>query len=89
MKKIKLPHIGQRIIKSSVGVFLCYIIYFLRGQNGILFYSMIAVLWCIQPYTHKTYTMAAQRIIGTIIGAVSGLVVMLLEIYIFDIYMFT
>nr|MDE6789604.1 HAD hydrolase family protein [Ruminococcus sp.] len=66
--------------------FLCYIIYFLRGQNGIPFYSMLAVLWCIQPYTYKTNKMAIQRIIGTIIGAVSGLVVMLLEIYIFDIY---
>lgn len=86
MKKVNLPHIGQRIIKSSVGVFLCYIIYFLRGQNGIPFYSMLAVLWCIQPYTYKTYKMAAQRIIGTIIGAVSGLIVMLLEIYVFDIY---
>lgn len=86
MKKINLPHIGQRIIKSSAGVFLCYIIYFLRRQNGIPFYSMLAVLWCIQPYTHKTYKMAVQRIIGTIIGAVYGLVVMLLEIYVFDSY---
>ncbi|MCM1530296.1 MAG: HAD hydrolase family protein [Alistipes sp.] len=86
MKKINLPHIGQRIIKSAVGVFLCYLIYFLRGQNGIPFYSMLAVLWCIQPYTDKTYKMAVQRTIGTIIGAVYGLIVMLLEIYIFNIY---
>lgn len=86
MEKIKLPHIGQRIIKSAAGVFLCYLIYFLRGQNGMPFYSMLAVLWCIQPYTEKTYKMAVQRTIGTIIGAVSGLIVMLIEIYIFNIY---
>lgn len=86
MKKLNLPHIGQRIIKSAVGVFLCYIIYFLRGKNGIPFYSMLAALYCIQPYTYKTYKMAAQRTEGTIIGAVSGLIVMLLEIYVLDIY---
>ncbi len=86
MKKINLPHIGQRIIKSSASVLLCYIIYFLRGRSGMPFYSMLAALWCIQPYTGKTYKMAAQRITGTIVGAVFGLASILLEIYVFDIY---
>ncbi|MDE5853492.1 MAG: HAD hydrolase family protein, partial [Ruminococcus sp.] len=85
-RKIKLPPIGQRIIKSAVGVFLCYLIYILRGQNGIPFYSMIAALQCIQPYTNKTHEMAVQRFTGTVIGALSGLTAILIEIYILDIY---
>lgn len=78
--------IGSRIIKSSVGVMLCYAVYLLRGKSGIPFYSMLAVLWCIQPYTNKTIAMALQRSIGTIIGAVYGLITILLEIYILPVY---
>lgn len=75
-----LPPLGMRIIKSSIGVFLCFVIYFLRGKQGIPFYSALAVLWCIQPYTKNTFTNALQRTIGTGIGAVYGLIVILLEI---------
>lgn len=84
--KLKLPPIGMRIVKSSVGVLLCFAVYLLRGKQGIPFYSMLAVLWCIQPYTGKTFTMAIQRTTGTLIGAVYGLISILLEIYVFNIY---
>lgn len=73
-----LPPVGLRIIKSALGVFLCFIIYFLRGQRGMPFYSALAVLWCIQPYTKNTFLNALQRAIGTCIGAVFGLLVILL-----------
>lgn len=86
MKTKGLPRIGQRIIRSAAGVLICYLIYFLRGETGIPFYSMIAAVWCIQPYTGKTLTMAGQRTTGTLIGAVYGLAAILLEIYVFDIY---
>lgn len=86
MKKTKFPHIGQRIIKSAIGVLFCYLIYFMRGMTGIPFYSMIAAVWCIQPYTGKTITMAGQRVTGTLIGAAFGLAAILLEIYVFHIY---
>lgn len=82
----KNAKIGSRIIKSAAGVMLCYIVYLLRGKSGIPFYSMLAVLWCIQPYTNKTFAMALQRTIGTIIGAVYGLITILLEIYILPVY---
>lgn len=82
----KNARIGSRIIKSSVGIMLCYAVYLLRGKSGIPFYSMLAVLWCIQPYTNKTLAMALQRTVGTIIGAVYGLITILLEIYILPVY---
>ena len=36
-KQPTLPPIGMRIIKSAIGVFLGFIIYFLRGCQGTPF----------------------------------------------------
>lgn len=83
---LRLPPVGSRIIKSAVGVLLCWCVYLLRGRNGIPFYSMLAALWCIQPYVAKTRSMALQRTIGTFIGAAFGLITIVLEIYAFNIY---
>ncbi len=82
----RLPPVGNRIIKSAVGVLLCWCVYLLRGRNGIPFYSMLAALWCIQPYINKTMSMALQRTVGTLIGAAFGLITIILEIYAFNIY---
>ena len=75
--KKEVPHIGARIIKSAVGAAICMLIYYVRELlpigSGIPFYSILAVLWCIQPYTTSTITMAKQRTIGTLIGAAYGL----------------
>lgn len=79
----KLPPIGLRIIKSSVAVFLCYMIYLLRGKHGIVFYSQLAVLWCIQPYVDTSLKKALQRTVGTFIGAAYGLLVILPSFYLF------
>ena len=84
--RFRLPPVGNRIIKSAVGVLLCWCVYLLRGRTGIPFYSMLAALWCIQPYINKTMSMALQRTIGTFIGAAFGLITIVLEIYAFNIY---
>ncbi|MBE5963125.1 MAG: FUSC family protein [Lachnospiraceae bacterium] len=84
--KVKIPVIGMRIIKSALGVLLCFVIYLLRGRQGIPFYSAVAVLWCMQPYTESTKTMARQRIVGTLIGAFYGLLVILFELYVIPIH---
>lgn len=76
-----VPRIGKRIIKSALGVWFCYLIQKLRNGNGIVFYSQLAVLWCIQPYVADSLKNGIQRAIGTLIGAFYGLVVILLSIY--------
>lgn len=86
MKNLNLPPVGARILKSTAGVVICYIIYILRGNQGTPFYSMLAVLWCLQPYSSRTLTMALQRTIGTLIGVTYGLITLLLEIYVLRIY---
>lgn len=77
----KLPRIGMRIIKSAIGVFLCYVVNEFRGGQGLVFYSLLAVLWCMQDYVSQTRANAYQRSIGTAIGALGGLVYLLLGRY--------
>ena len=38
---LKFPHIGMRLYKSAIGVFLCFLIYLIRGKQGTPFYSAI------------------------------------------------
>jgi hypothetical protein len=71
------PPIGMRIIKSGIAILLCYLVSFLRGNSGIVFYSHLAALWCIQVYVEKSKQNAIQRLIGTTMGAVYGLIYLL------------
>lgn len=75
----RLPHIGMRIIKSAIGVMICFAIYFLRGKEGTPFYSALAVLWCIQSQSKNTVQNALQRTVGTGIGALYGLIYILIK----------
>ncbi len=74
-----LPPIGLRIIKSAAAVFFCYCIDLLRADRGIVFYSQLAALWCMQDYMPQTRKNASQRFTGTCIGAVFGLVTLLIR----------
>lgn len=83
-RKFCLPKIGLRIIKSAIGVILCFIIYLLRGGEGAPFYSALAVLWCIQSHHKDSIKNALQRTVGTAVGASFGLIFILLKIYVLD-----
>ena len=78
----KLPPIGARIIKSSVAVALCMVVYHIRTLlpigNGLPFYSALSALWCLQPYPRTTKNNAGQRTIGTFTGALYGLIFIIL-----------
>ena len=78
-KKIPIPPIGLRIVKSAAAVLICYLVSFLRKDAGIVFYSQLAALWCIQTYRNDTKKNALQRMAGTAIGAGYGLVFLLLD----------
>ena len=78
-RKLNFPPIGMRIAKSAVAILLCYLVSFLRGNSGIVFYSQLAALWCIQVYVENSWKNALQRFIGTIIGALYGLVYLLIR----------
>ncbi|OLR58501.1 hypothetical protein BHF70_02010 [Anaerostipes sp. 494a] len=78
---LKIPPVGQRIVRSVCAVILCFAVYFCMGKTGIPFYSALAVLQCIQPYHGSSMKMARKRTIGTFIGAFWGLIVIIIEVY--------
>lgn len=74
-----MPKIGKRILKSSLAVFLCFVIYVLRSEEGIVFYSCIAAVLCVQQSARNTFKVARNRIEGTLIGGFIGMLVLLIE----------
>ena len=77
LKKLPIP--GQRILRTMIAVWLCLLVYVLRGRQGEPLYAALAVLQCIQPTTRSMRSVARKRIIGTLVGAVWGLLLLLLE----------
>ncbi|MDK2961593.1 MAG: hypothetical protein PWP20_719 [Eubacteriaceae bacterium] len=74
-----MPKIGMRTFKTFVAVYLCFLIYILRGQEGSPFYSSIAAILCMQPYVQNSLNVALNRTIGTLMGGTMGLMFLLFE----------
>ena len=75
----RLPHLGQRIVKTAVAVLICLLLYWLRGYRGgnMPTECMITAIICMQPDVRDTRTYAVNRLIGTLIGSVWGLLLLL------------
>lgn len=75
-----LPPFGQRILKTGIAVFICLVIYALRGYEGqeMRAEAAIAAIICMQPYVSSTRHYAVNRITGSLIGAGWGLLLLLL-----------
>lgn len=67
-----MPKIGARMVKTSVAVFLCFVLYRIRNA-GIPFYSAIAAVLCTQPEMNESLSKGKSRIIGTCIGGFAGM----------------
>jgi len=67
--------IGMRMIKTSIAVFLCFMIYLCRGA-GIPFYSAIAAVLCMQPELDDAKAKGKSRIIATFIGGFAGMLML-------------
>ena len=78
ISQVPLP--GQRIMRSILSVWFCMVIYFLRGRRGEPFYSIIAALQCIQPYSSNMLSQGKDRIIGTMIGAFWGALIIFADL---------
>lgn len=76
---IYFPPLGQRIMKTSLAVFICLMFYWLRGYRGgeMPAEACITAIICMQPYVHDTAAYARDRFIGSFIGAFWGLVFLL------------
>ena len=74
----------MRTLKSALGVFLGFVIYYLRGKQGAPFYTALSVIWCMRPYMKDSKQMAFQRTIGTLIGGAYGLIMIMFEKHVFE-----
>src|SRR5665647_2456384 len=74
-----MPKIGMRIIKTCIAVYICFLIYLLRGEQGAPFYSAIAAILCMQPYVSNSLKVALNRTLGTFIGGAMGMFIFLVE----------
>lgn len=73
-----MKNIGMRNIKTAFSVFLCIII--LRAfHHPFPFYACIAAVITMQSTVHNSFTTGKNRIIGTIIGAICGLLFALIS----------
>lgn len=75
-----LPPLGQRILKTSIAVFLCLIFYRLRGYRGETMSAEAAItaIICMQPYVQDTKEYSLNRLAGTLIGALWGFLFLLI-----------
>lgn len=73
-----LPPLGQRIIKTSIAVFLCLVFYMLEGYHGSVGSMCVTAILVMQPYVSDSKTFAVERISGTFLGALWGLAFLLL-----------
>lgn len=77
---ILFPHIGQRIAKTTIAVYLCFLVCYFRdllGQDMSAEAAITAII-CMQPYVKDTKAFAINRFTGTLIGSVWGLLFLLL-----------
>ncbi|KAF5082660.1 HAD hydrolase family protein [Acetobacterium wieringae] len=74
-----MPKVGMRIFKTFIAVYLCFLIYLLRGEQGSPFYSAIAAILCMQPYVSNSFKVAMNRTLGTFIGGAMGLGLLIFE----------
>lgn len=62
---------GFRAIKTSIAIFLCFLVGMLLGRDS-MFYACIASVICMQTTSEKTFTIGVNRFIGTVVGGVVG-----------------
>jgi len=80
MSERHFPHLGGRIVKTSIAVFICLIVCWLRGFRGITMSAEAAItaIICMQPFIRDSREYAVDRLAGTLIGSVWGLLFLLL-----------
>ena len=74
--KFKKP--GLRIVKTFFAVSLACLISYLRAGESLPFYSAIAAIICLKEGVEETKQIGINRIFGTILGGICGLIYLLI-----------
>lgn len=78
----QMQPIGSRIIKTTMAVFVCMLIFTFGHVERSPFYVLITTIICIQPDINDEKRTALNRALGTLIGASTGAIAMALEPFI-------
>ncbi|MGL5244327.1 MAG: FUSC family protein [Sarcina sp.] len=79
MKKLNLPPIGARNLKTALAAFICIIIFQVLNKPSA-FFACIAAMMCMQDTFENSIKMGKNRMIGTLIGGFIGLIITFLSI---------
>lgn len=74
-RKIPKIHIGMRIWKTVIAVFICAVLGMILDIHP--FYSMIAAVLCMQVNTSESIKKGVIRCIGTFIGGLMAVIILL------------
>lgn len=73
-----MPGIGMRTVKTALAVFLILLVYRLPGMDSP-FYAAIAAIIAMQSSVKESFTAGKDRMLGTVTGALAGLILALLH----------
>lgn len=74
----QLPKLGLRNIKTAIAVTLCMIIFnLIRRENP--FFACIAAVFCMKDTVSNSIHMGKNRIIGTMLGGLIGIILIYLS----------
>ena len=86
MKKLNLPKIGLRNIKTALAVFICLLCFQIFGRNPI--YAAIAAIVSMQNTVESSIKTGVDRLIGTVIGGLVGVFFILSRLIFFNIWIY-
>lgn len=69
MRDFKLPRIGLRNIKTAISVCICLVLF-----SKDPFFAAIASVMCMQDTVENSLKIGGNRVLGTLIGGLLGLV---------------
>ena len=78
MDGVKLPKPGLRNTKTALSVFFCILLFELIGKQNPLFACSAAII-CMKETVHYSYQMGVDRLAGTLLGGIVGLVFLLIK----------
>lgn len=71
MENFNLPKPGLRTLKTALSVFLCLVL--LPNEP---FFACLTSVFCLQDTVENSFKMGKNRGIGTLVGAIFGLIIM-------------
>lgn len=74
---MKLKRPGQRILKTSLAVFLSFVFSHFRSSDALPFYSAIAAIICTKSDFNDSVNIGINRILGTLVGGICGFLYLL------------